>query len=650
MSEPPEPKYTVIKVGENELVSQHHQAPKVTERWHNVYLFGFVVSFIAFVLLGVIFIAIEVASNTDADSHMLTTQRGSPMYWKGCYMASCGCPPAFEHSWCSTVTGTGSTYAWISRSSTEGAFCQVNEGNCESSACSGTWCAASGMEAPPFELRHTSGGGPFDGGNSIRVQPVASNDVLTDEETHSGSCRNTLCGCPVDGIFPSGATWCDETNSILDGEWCAQNALQCESDCNGIWCASSGGSSVVTTPQSPPTPSPPGPTGYYPMGCYISQCGVPVESGGSFTFPGKPEYCHEIAPNTHLPKAIMDPRGSPYCYDKIKCEAECNGHWSDKSMGVAPPPIPPSPPPPPSPPCPPRGEYMMHSGFVTRYWDCCKPSCSWWPNLPTFGHAAPIEFCDINDKPLPADPVDMITFSSSSCDGGTAFTCNKQAPFPSPTDPNLYYVFGAAPATDIKAACGMCYEIIFTGTGHFDPKDAPPDIGSSMLLQEKKRLILAVSNVGTDVVGGQFDLMVPGGGIGAFDKGCARQWGVPKQELGEEYGGFRETCRKQTDGTTYATQMDKYNAIKTCVLGMCETIFGPSSTKYPNADLYEACTWYVNWYNMADNPDMTYRIVTCPFELQQAAGPLGPNVGEPLRTRPEEFGRSGPDDPLLNCL
>ncbi|MEI8634903.1 hypothetical protein P4S72_28405 [Vibrio sp. PP-XX7] len=39
-----------------------------------------------------------------------------------------------------------------------------------------------------------------------------------------------------------------------------------------------------------------------------------------------------------------------------------------------------------------------------------------------------------------------------------------------------------------------------------------------------KTMIVQALNIGYDVSGGQFDLLVPGGGVGAFNA-CSAQWG-----------------------------------------------------------------------------------------------------------------------------
>jgi hypothetical protein len=52
-------------------------------------------------------------------------------------------------------------------------------------------------------------------------------------------------------------------------------------------------------------------------------------------------------------------------------------------------------------------------------------------------------------------------------------------------------------------------------------------------------MIVKLTNTGSDVACNQFDLMIPGGGVGLFNA-CSRQWGT--NDLGGQYGGFLAAC------------------------------------------------------------------------------------------------------------
>ncbi len=224
------------------------------------------------------------------------------------------------------------------------------------------------------------------------------------------------------------------------------------------------------------------------------------------------------------------------------------------------------------------------SGYATRYWDCCKPHCGWTANT----DARPVSTCDINNQSN-HENFDI----PSSCDGGQGFTCYNMAPWAVSSE--LSYGFAAVPATG--NICGLCYELTFTGQGHYGN-----DPGSQRLLN--KKMIIQATNIGWDVNGGQFDLLIPGGGVGAFN-GCSRQWQVSESDLGEKYGGFLAACKKKLG---YNAELSAY---KNCVQNFCEKVF----TKTGREDLMNGCMWFVNWFEAADNPNLSYRPVSCPQEL-----------------------------------
>ena len=73
------------------------------------------------------------------------------------------------------------------------------------------------------------------------------------------------------------------------------------------------------------------------------------------------------------------------------------------------------------------------AGVTTRYWDCCKPSCSW-PGKASVSN--PVTTCAADGTTI----VDANT--KSSCDGGGAYTCNNQQPWS--VNGNLSYGYAAA--------------------------------------------------------------------------------------------------------------------------------------------------------------------------------------------------------------
>lgn len=68
--------------------------------------------------------------------------------------------------------------------------------------------------------------------------------------------------------------------------------------------------------------------------------------------------------------------------------------------------------------------------------------------------------------------------------------------------------------------CCACYELTFT---------SGPVAGKKMVVQ--------ATNTGGDLSGNQFDISMPGGGVGIFN-GCTQEWGAPSSGWGAQYGGI----------------------------------------------------------------------------------------------------------------
>lgn len=242
------------------------------------------------------------------------------------------------------------------------------------------------------------------------------------------------------------------------------------------------------------------------------------------------------------------------------------------------------------------------NGWGSRYWDCCKPHCSW-PDK-TSHYAAN---CGIDGKTqIPCfkevgnEHWTGLEGTKSGCEqDGVAFMCYSHVPFAVCKD--LSYGFAAVPAGN--DACGKCFQIQFDGGfRHGEPKKAHTMV-------KGKTMIVMASNIGHDVGGGQFDLMIPGGGLGAFRNGCARQWNVDVNNeavVGKGNGGFTSYCQEKLGWD--ADPED----IKDCVRNMCDNLFGKDPSLH---DLWEGCIWYVDWMHAVDNPTFSYREVQCPQEL-----------------------------------
>jgi len=199
------------------------------------------------------------------------------------------------------------------------------------------------------------------------------------------------------------------------------------------------------------------------------------------------------------------------------------------------------------------------NGKTTRYWDCCKPSCSW------------------NDKAKVSHPVYTCNKAGSlisdvnarsGCDGGEAFTCTGQQPWA--INDQLSYGFAAANISGGSESswCCACYRLTFTNTAI-----------------KGKQMIVQVTNTGGDLGENHFDLQIPGGGLGIFD-GCSSQFNTNASSWGDRYGGVRNAAG-------------------------CNNL--PKS-------LQAGCKWRFNWFKNADNPNMVFEEVQCPTELTKKTG------------------------------
>ena len=200
-------------------------------------------------------------------------------------------------------------------------------------------------------------------------------------------------------------------------------------------------------------------------------------------------------------------------------------------------------------------------GFATRYWDCCQTHCG-----QSDGHR-----CS-------QDGVSKTSDTNSACNGGGSYACYDEAPHAVSDCLSYGYIAKANPN------CGGCYRIQFTGEGH----DNASDPGSKLI--KGKQMIVKVSNTGGDVASNQFDVMVPGGGVGKFNA-CSKEWGT--SDLGAQYGGFFTQCT------------GAYSAKKACAHDAC--------MKLPSGQMRDGCIWFTDWLQAADNPKFTSQATDCPF-------------------------------------
>ncbi len=213
--------------------------------------------------------------------------------------------------------------------------------------------------------------------------------------------------------------------------------------------------------------------------------------------------------------------------------------------------------------------------WASRYWDCCKPACGWSANV---GGGNPMRSCNQQNQSISDNN------AKNACEsGGSAFMCWSGAPWS--VGGQLSYGFAAASGGNY--VCGRCYHLQFNGSGHNGTNPGVTAING-------KHMIVQVINNG-GVAQDQFDLLIPGGGVGALNA-CDDQWG--SVNLGAQYGGFRATCGSNA----------------TCIRDMCTAAFGSKP------ELMAGCDWFINWFAMADNPNFTYERIACPSAITQRSG------------------------------
>lgn len=266
-------------------------------------------------------------------------------------------------------------------------------------------------------------------------------------------------------------------------------------------------------------------------------------------------------------------------------------------------------------------------GWNTRYWDACKPHCSWISDGQEGKTDTTTEEsyqkglttarnCNIHDVEVPTFTLGsaVATYwfgyegTNNACQKGASgvFTCTDMAPIAVNDTLSYGYVAGTA-----EGKCGKCYHLQYDG--HFkDEMDSNKPKETHLALKGKHMIVMA-SNIGHDVGGatgdlnaGQFDLMVPGGGVGAFDalstqvNGAGINWGAG-------FGGFLTECQ---NGQRCGYESGK-ECYQTCIKEMCEAAFG--SAGFPN--LLRGCNWFADWYMAADNPTYYIEEVECPQYL-----------------------------------
>jgi hypothetical protein len=208
-------------------------------------------------------------------------------------------------------------------------------------------------------------------------------------------------------------------------------------------------------------------------------------------------------------------------------------------------------------------------GWGSRYWDCCMPHCAWSGNT-----SNPTKTCN-------AQMQEIGESGGSVCSGGSGGVCDMQAPWAA--NENLAFAFAAVPA-GLGGECGKCFLLTFDGNTHNG------GAGANTSGLRGKQMVIMVSNIGGDVQSNQFDIMIPGGGVGQFN-GCGNQLGIAS--TGAQYGGFITDCKSDPS----------------CVKQKCSVF-----SKYPK--LQAGCEFSATWMGGANNPSFKFEeLETCPSEI-----------------------------------
>jgi len=289
---------------------------------------------------------------------------------------------------------------------------------------------------------------------------------------------------------------------------------------------------------------------------------------------------------------------------------------------------------------------------TTRYYDGCKPTCSWPENIGNPNPWVLTKSCDIGGfKEIPllfldprsqtsSDPgiyynrtpsawddkdQDAISWFNSktyqdwvqanpSAKGSLAYTCFDMTPYA--VNDTLAYAFVATSMPD----CGKCYRLQFVSDSW---RFGNPRVTHRAL--KGKTLIVMATNTGAQ--GGSkedadgFDIMIPGGGFCMYD--ClSEQLGLPPKSglidetiFGAVSGGLLAECIFPVgeDWQKYGNRpSDRFDldTWQRCLRDKCHKAFDSRSKQ-----LLDGCLWHADWFMAADNPEAYYSEVSCPKYL-----------------------------------
>jgi len=257
-----------------------------------------------------------------------------------------------------------------------------------------------------------------------------------------------------------------------------------------------------------------------------------------------------------------------------------------------------------------EGAMGVKLGWATRYWDGCKPTCSWLVNNIDTKNPKPwngiCKNCDKNNKEVSTyrrHPdwsewfAGYLSVPNSCDDPSGTYTCWDMAPIAA----NDTLAYGFAAINPELAECGTCYQLYFNGNWYDEPETPMP---THRALKGKTMIVMA-TNIGADVKNGQFDILIPGGGVGAFDS-FSSQLGLATADMGPGFGGLLSSCIE--GGLGQKATLEQWQE---CLRNECNRVFGSKAK-----ELYNGCLWHADWLMVADNPSLYYKKVECPKYLK----------------------------------
>nr|XP_023022929.1 endoglucanase-like [Leptinotarsa decemlineata] len=206
---------------------------------------------------------------------------------------------------------------------------------------------------------------------------------------------------------------------------------------------------------------------------------------------------------------------------------------------------------------------LSGDGITTRYWDCCKPSCGWTDLVNNTRFKTPVHTCAIDGIEI-IDPQQQ----SGCADVGAAYTCSNQQPFV--VNSTLAYGFSAVSFTggEDYHMCCSCMLLNFQGQ------------------LSGKKMLVQITNTGSPLAVNQFDIELPGGGVGIYPHGCMKQWNASETGWGDTFGGVHSDAE-------------------------CSEL---------PAVLQPGCHFRFQFMEGVSNPPVTFQQVQCPRELVAITG------------------------------